>query len=477
MILVTGNFNILHPGHIRLLKFAKSCGDYLAVAINSDQLVNNPSYYEQSHRADVVASLDYVDGCFICEHSPEHLINELRPWAVVKGKEYETIFNAEKKAVDDCGGRLIFSSGDTLQKTSSVFSGDNSQPILNRKKLNGYSARHKISKESLDEILNSFSSQKILVIGDTIVDEYMQCNAVGMSQEDPTIVVTPDESKFYLGGAAITAAHAKNLGADSVIFFTVVGADSAAKFVSSKLDEYGVVGYSFVDETRPTTLKKRYRVGNKTLLRVNQVKDHDIELEIQDKIWQSLVNELRDTTAVVFSDFNYGVLPQTLVDKITEYCLEHKIKISADSQTSSQVGDISRFKNVDLVTPTEREVRVALNNTRDGLVVLTEKLRKKMQCKNTIVTLAEEGAFIHIPLTGGKEDWANDKIPALAINVKDPAGAGDCMLASSSLALAGGSDIWTAALVGSVAAACQVSRVGNSPLSHQELRAAVAQLT
>ena len=113
----------------------------------------------------------------------------------------------------------------------------------------------------------------------------------------------------------------KALGAKSVSFFTAVGSDTAAEFVRAKLDEYQVNAFCFVDETRPTTLKKRYRVGNKTLLRVNEVKDHDIERNIQNQIWKALKKELKDATAVIFSDFNYGLLPQTLVDKLTDYCI------------------------------------------------------------------------------------------------------------------------------------------------------------
>lgn len=476
VILVIGNFNILHPGHIRLLRFAKSCGDTLVVAVNCDEIVNDTSYNDEHHRADVVSSLEYVDKCFIATENSGVLIDQLRPWGIVKGKEYESKNNPEKEYLDSYGGRLIFSSGNTLQKSASIFGKAPSKAILDVKKLNGYSARHEITSTSIESLLARFCEQKILVIGDSIVDEYMQCNAVGMSQEDPTIVVTPDESKHYLGGAAITAAHAKSLGAKSVSFFTVLGDDQPAEFVKNKLAECDVNASVFVDETRPTTLKKRYRVGNKTLLRVNQVRDHDIEIDIQSKLWDRIQEELQKTNVVIFSDFNYGVLPQSLVDKITRYCRQNDIMISADSQTSSQVGDISRFKNVDLITPTEREVRVALNNSRDGLVILAEKLRQKTHCNNVIVTLGEEGAFIHLPTQGTKEPWANDKIPALAMNVEDPAGAGDCMLAATSLALASGGNLWTAALIGSVAAACQVSRVGNSPLQHRELKKAAEQL-
>lgn len=473
LVLITGNFNILHPGHIRLLRFAKECGDTLAVAMNADSLLTQTNYNDQQHRADVVDSMEFVDYCFINPHLPADLIKELKPHAVVKGKEFEGIDNPEQKALKACGGKLIFSSGYTYQKSSSVFELEHDLPKLNTNKLNGYLKRHDVSLERIDELIENFKQLKVLVIGDTIVDEYMQCNAVGMSQEDPTIVVTPDENKRFLGGAGITAAHANGLGANSVSFYTVLGADETADYARNKLDEYQLNAQPFSDDTRPTTLKRRYRVGNKTLLRVNDFREHDISLELQDAIMARLEDEIANIDLVIFSDFNYGVLPQRLVDSVVNICRKNNVMIAADSQTSSQVGDISRFKNVDLITPTEREVRVALNNTRDGLVVLAEKLHQKMNCHNIIVTLADEGAFLHVV---NSESWENDKIPALAQTVLDPAGAGDCMLAATAMALASGGDLWISSLIGSVAAACQVSKIGNQPLSYQELSQTLKQL-
>jgi len=476
IVLVTGDFNILHPGHIRLLRFAKECGDTLVVAVNADTLITASHYYDEEHRSDIAASLEFVDFCIVNADLVENLIHSLKPYAVVKGREYEGKFNAEKLSLEKLGGKLIFSSGYTFQKSSSVFQHENTQPLLNVSKITNYIKSHKITREEVSGLIENFSKLNVLVIGDTIIDEYMQCNAVGMSQEDPTIVVTPDERKLFLGGAGITSAHAKSLGAKSVSFYTVLGDDDAGKYAKEKISEYQLNGNTFQDDTRPTTQKRRYRVGNKTLLRVNDFRDHDIGVDIQEAILEKLVSEIDKTDLVIFSDFNYGILPQSLVDTIVELCNEKKVMIAADSQTSSQVGDISRFKNVDLITPTEREVRVALNNTRDGLVILAEKLHQKMQCHNIIVTLADEGALLHVTDSGKIRSWKNDKIPALATNVVDPAGAGDCMLASTAMSLASGGNLWVSSLIGSVAAACQVSKVGNQPLSFQELQQAFDQL-
>lgn len=476
VVLVTGDFNVLHPGHIRLLRFAKECGNTLVVSINSDESLTQDNYNDEQHRFDVVASLSFVDYCFINQLTIEAIIREIKPDTMVKGREHESQFNPEKKVLAEIGSKLIFSSGDTFQKSSSVFQASLSSPLLNVGKVKEFTDRHAVSRATITRVMASFESLNVLVIGDTIVDEYMQCNAVGMSQEDPTIVVTPDEHKMFLGGAGITAAHAKSLGANKVSFFTVLGEDETADFAEQKLQEYQLNARVFKDDTRPTTKKRRYRVGNKTLLRVNEFREHDISTDIQDAIFNQFKVEIKQTNLVVFSDFNYGILPQPLVEKIVSFCNENNIMVAADSQTSSQVGDISRFNNVDIVTPTEREVRVALNNTQDGLVTLTEKLQRKMQCNNVIVTLADEGVLLHRTSPNDANLWENDKIPALANNVQDPAGAGDCLLASSAMALASGSDLWTASLIGSVAAACQVSRVGNQPIEHQELRNAVMQL-
>lgn len=473
LVLVTGNFNILHPGHIRLLRFAKECGDELVVAVNSNQLAANPAYLDEAHRLEVISSLEYVNHAFIHSGSVQNLIEQVRPWAMVKGKEYENTFNPEKNILEKLGGKLIFNSGSSSFSSQSYLGHKGTSTDVIPEILNGYLTRHNITRNCIFKIIDAFSQKKVLVIGDTIVDQYIQCNAVGMSQEDPTIVVTPDESKLFLGGAAIVAGHAKSLGAKQVNYFSVVGQDAHADFVRERLVDYNLVPSVYEDDTRPTILKTRYRVGSKTLLRVNEVRSHDISASLQLAIAKDLKLAIQDADVILFSDFNYGMLPQSLVDDITIFAKGKSVILAADSQTSSQVGDVSRFKNMDLLTPTEREIRVALKNDKDGLVVLAQKLTQEAACKNLFVTLADEGILIHKPDTQGS--WDNDRIKALAANPTDPAGAGDCLFASTALAMASGANIWEASFIGSVAAACQVSNVGNQPIDAKRFIRAIEQ--
>ena len=97
---------------------------------------------------------------------------------------------------------------------------------------------------------------------------------------------------------------------------------------------------------------------------------------------------------LIFSDFNYGCLPQSLVEAIVQECQQRHIPYVADSQSSSQVGDVSRFRNAEMLTPTEYELRLAIQDKVSGMVVAAEKLRRKTSAKNLLVTLGAEGCFI-----------------------------------------------------------------------------------
>jgi bifunctional ADP-heptose synthase (sugar kinase/adenylyltransferase) len=169
---------------------------------------------------------------------------------------------------------------------------------------------------------------------------------------------------------------------------------------------------------------------------------------------------------LVFSDFNYGCLPTELVNKMIALARQKNIFIAADSQSSSQIGDISRFKGVNLITPTEREARLSVRNREDGLVVLADELMRAMDVENILLKLGEEGLLVH---TRGHAEWVTDRIEALNTQPKDVAGAGDSLLITSAMALASGASIWEAACLGSIAAAVQVGRVGNTPLTLADL--------
>ncbi len=466
IVFVSGFFNIVHPGHLRLLRFAAECGDFLVVGVYGD--IIGESLIDETSRFEGISAISLVDHSFILKEDSENFIRALKPSIVVKGREHENRLNPESEVVNSYGGKLLFSSGDMSFSLAELLQDESKRLVSSSfEKNDAFMRRHGFDRSDFKRVLDNFKKLKVLVIGDLIVDEYITCDPLGMSQEDPTIVVSPVGVELYLGGAGIVASHASNLGAD-VSFFSIKGKDEIVEFINEKLISAGVKAHLFEDESRPTILKQRYRCSGKTLLRVNHLRQHPISREIQNKVKEQLFEMIKVQDLIIFSDFNYGCLPQPLVNDIVLECKKNEIMMVADSQSSSQIGDVSRFKNMMLVTPTEREARLALKDFDSGLVVLAEKLRKKSKAKNVFITLGKEGLLIHADATN-IERYQTDRIDAMNQAAVDPAGAGDSLLTCSALALASGSDIWQSAYLGSVASACQVGRNGNIPLSVNDM--------
>jgi len=463
-VFVSGNFNILHPGHLRLLKFAKESGDYLMVGVTANSLGDN-SLLDETFRLEAVQATSFVDEAFLLNEDVNTYLQRLKPDIVVKGKEHEEKYNKELEVLQTYGGKLLFTSGEISFSSMDLLKQEFLNTIIsNISHDKEYLNRHGITPVRLKEIVDCYKDLNVMVIGDTIIDEYISNEPLGMSQEDPTIVVRPISSKKFIGGASIVAAHAKTMGAN-VEFISVVGEDENQKWLEEELGQLQISQQLFSDATRPTTLKQRHRAKGKTLLRVNHFKQHTISKELEESIVKQIQKSVASLDLIILSDFSYGIFSLSLIEKITQMAKEHDVKVVADSQSSSQIGDIAKFNEMVLVTPTEREIRLALNDFKSGLVVLCEKLIAKSKPKYIFTTLGSEGVLIY----NNQEGLLTDKLPALSNIASDVSGAGDSLLTCASMALSVGATIWEAAYLGSLAAAIQVSRVGNIPIKKSEI--------
>jgi rfaE bifunctional protein kinase chain/domain len=463
---VSGNFNVVHPGHLRLLKFAADCCDFLVVGVLDHPEVH--AVVPADLRLENIRGIGVVDYAFLLREKPETFIAALRPATVVKGKEHEAELNPEKAIVESYGGHLLFSSGDVVFSSLDLLRREFSEVAPHAlRKPTDFPARHGFDAGKIRNTLDRLSGLRVLVVGDLIVDEYIACDALGMSQEDPSIVVTPVLKERFVGGAGIVAGHASRLGVETR-FVSIVGHDETADFAADRLRSYGVNATLLRDDSRPTTLKQRYRAGGRTLLRVSHLKQHDIARDLQAEVLKTVETALPGADLVIFSDFNYGILPQALVEGISELARARRVPMVADSQSSSQIGDISRYRGMLLLKPTEREARLALRDSNSGLVILAEKLRKRTDAENIVLTLGSEGLLIHAA-SEEASGWITDQLPAFNSAPKDTAGAGDSFLVLSSLALVTGADIWQSAYIGALAAACQVGRIGNVPLTQSDI--------
>lgn len=464
---ISGKFNVLHPGHIRLFRFAREVSDFLIVGIYPDGYVEDIIFSERE-RLEGVSANHWVDFAFVIKNSPESIIAQIRPDVVVKGKEHEGSMNPEAGVINEYGGTLRFVSGDTRFSDHALLRSEINDNVVSH--AHEYLSRRKISRQRLITLAEEFSTIRTLVIGDLIVDKYVECEPVGMSSESPTIVVRPVIEKEFVGGAGIVAAHAASLGGQTE-FISVCGDDQDGRYGKSVIEQYNVQSSISNDVDRSTTIKTRYRAQGQTLFRVNQFRDHEIDKALQASLYAKALACLDRIDLLILSDFGYGLLSQELVDSIIVAANERQIIIAADSQSSSQLGNIGRFKGTSLITPTEKEARLATQNRYAGLVGITEELTKITDATQIILTLGSEGVFVHSGLD--KKNSEDDRIPALNRRPTDVAGAGDAFLVVAALGISVGANIWEAAYLGSMAAGCQVGRIGNVPLQKTELFAAL----
>ena len=175
-VFVSGDFNILHPGHLRLLKFAKESGHYLTVGVNSD--VISDKGISEDIRLESIKATSYVDEAFILKISAVEYIKAFQPDIVVKGKEHENKENIELDILSSYGGKLLFSSGEIGFSSMDLLRQEFLSFSNNVNHSSEYLKRHDLQLHTLKDIIAKFANLKVLVIGDTIVDEYIDRKSV-----------------------------------------------------------------------------------------------------------------------------------------------------------------------------------------------------------------------------------------------------------------------------------------------------------
>lgn len=463
-VFVSGKFAVIHSGHIRLFMFAKTIGINLIVALDTEGL----DEAEIEWRTSFLKNQEFVDEVVLFNADIEKTILRIKPDIIIKGSEFSSRNNIEKEIVSTYGGELIFSSGSTFFSERDLLNSDEVISVDYSEKIpKDFLKRNGISLSDISEQILKFNTIKVCVIGDVIIDEYINCHPLGMSREEPNIVVTPIDSQKFLGGAGIVAAHTVGLGATTRLI-TITGKDEAGSWAVSKAAEYGITIKSIEDKTRPTNLKQRYKAGLQTLLKISHLSQDVVSDTIQNQIIDEFGKIAPDIDLLILSDFSYGVLTKEVTTELIKIAKLNGLVVAADSQTSSQLGDLSQFAHVDLITPTETEARLELKDQKSGLAVIADKLRSKINSQSIIIKLGADGLVIN----GVKLDGtllSLDALPAFNQNPIDVSGAGDSLLAAASLAITIENNLAKASLIGSLAAAIQIGRVGNIPIEKEKI--------
>jgi rfaE bifunctional protein kinase chain/domain len=318
------------------------------------------------------------------------------------------------------------------------------------------------NKQNLQRVIKGFAGKRVLVIGDIIVDQYNHGTAIGKSSEAPVLVIKEGEIIRYIGGAGIVSQHINALGGCCTLL-TVVGHDELGAWVR---DQLGGNVLCMFDKSRRTTLKTRIIAENQKLLRLSRLDEHFIDADFEDRLLLEIRIMLPAMDVVVISDFNYGVITPRIMKEVISLAKEKGVALIGDSQSSSQIGDVLKFKGFDIITPTEREARVALRDENSSREELMFKLKKETQAKMILMTLGSEGLMVNEPTDHNQIIY---RIETLNKNPLDTMGAGDALLATVALTYCAGGTAWEMAMLGSMAAAIHIGRLGNTPVNRGEL--------
>jgi len=473
VIMCHGVFDVVHPGHLRHLLYAKSKADVLVVSLTADTHITKGTHrphVPHGLRAANLAAFEMVDFVIIDKNAtPIELIKALQPDYFAKGYEYleqgsNPRTTEEVEALESYGGQIFFTPGDIVYSSSKLI--DLGPPQIRYDKLLTLMERERITFSNLRDTLRGMSRKQVHVVGDTIIDSLTRCAMIGGQTKTPTMSVLYEERTDYVGGAGIVAEHLRSAGAD-VIFSTILGDDALKDFALSELRERGVDVRPVLDPTRPTTNKNAIVVDNYRLLKVDTLDNRSIT----NAILEQLIGAIKSTAAdaVVFSDFRHGMFNRRTIPALVESIPAGTFKV-ADSQVASRWGNITDFKEFDLITPNEREARFALGDQDSGIRPLASSLYNAAMCKNLILKLGDRGV---LACQSPEHEDLNSffVLDSFVDRLIDAVGAGDALLAYATLAMLVSGSAAQATILGSMAAACECEKDGNVPVSPADMEA------
>ena len=465
IVLCHGVFDLLHIGHIRHLEQAKNLGDVLAVTVTPDQYVNKgpgrPAFTERL-RAEAIAALDCVDHVAINRWPmAAETILLLRPHLYVKGTEYQEThkdntggIKLEGEAIKSVGGELRFTN-DIIFSSSHLI--NRYLPVLPKGVSNyvaGFSDRY--SSSDILKYLEGARSLKVLVVGETIIDEYIYCETLGKSGKEPVLATRQLESERFAGGIV---AVANNVAAfcDRVGLLTFLGrVNSHEEFVKDNLGPNIDSTFLYMEGDSPTIVKRRFVeiYPFQKLFEVYVMDSGEAKPAETHALCDKLQQILPHYDVVLVADYGHGMIGPEAVDLL---CSEARFLAVNTQANAGNLGfnTVSKYRRADFLCVSEREIRLDARSRRKDLREIVTEVAEKLSCERMVITRGETGCLCY-----GKDEGFSD-VPAVATQVVDRIGAGDAVFAAAGICAAQGAPVEVAGFVGNLAGAQAVATVGH----------------
>ena len=322
------------------------------------------------------------------------------------------------------------------------------------------------------ELVRRFRHKRVLVIGDAMLDTYLEGTAARLCSEGPVPIVRKTAEQRAPGGAANTAANLHALDAD-VVFLAIVGRDSAATLLRSALHDRGVDDRWLVEDAYASTLHKmRILADGQYVVRFDDEETHSYTQQTQQQLLTHLNREFPRCDLVIVSDYTYGVVSDPLIERLRTLQAEQPKLLLIDSK------DLYRLREVraTVVSPNELEARLLVGfkqaNNASSLTMqerlaeiarMGEKLLAMIHTEHVAITLGGNGVFLM------DRSGETQHLPTHRVFSANDIGAGDSFTSALALALAAGANMEEAARIGIDAASIVISKRGTSVVQYQEL--------
>ena len=468
VVLCHGVFDLLHIGHINHFKEAKKLGDILVVTVTHDKYVNkgpNRPIFSLNTRMESIAALKDIDYVAPNIYSNAiQLIKILKPSIYCKGKDYKNYnldttnqIKKEALAIKSVGGRIVhtvtelFSSSKIINQTNLNLTNEQKSFINKIKKNKNFNDDTKILST-----MSSFSDLKVLVIGETIIDEYVYCEALGKSGKEPILVLRDLYKERYLGG---TAAIARNLSSfcKQITLLTNIGQkNDEKKFIEKNLQK-NIKTVFLNKKNSPTITKKRFieHINKTKIFGVYSLNDQPLDNDQESKLNKKIQNLINSHDLVIVSDYGHGLIS----DKTAKLIVKKSKFVAVNTQlNSSNLGFhvISKYIGANFITINESDMRHELRNKTENRMPLIKTLSKKLKSKYTHVTSGEMGSVIY---HGTSKEIIS--CPAFANKIMDKVGTGDSMLAILAISLFKKFDLKFSMFVSALVAAQNIQYMAN----------------
>ena len=456
-----GAFDLVHMGHLIHFEEAKAFGDLLVVTITGDQFITKKRSitFPEEYRARQVAALEVVDYVAVVpEPTALQAIDALRPDVYVKGPEYanllldksRSIFH-ETQLLDSYGGSIRFTSGETFSSTklshfllSSPEAAQDSPLLRNEKVLFRDISALGFTLEQLKLFLAQVNQLRVCVIGEAIVDEWVDVSLTNLSTQSRCVAGVEAARVRQIGGAGIIARHLAGFVAQVDCFSNRIAAEFPERVLMRELSASELLETRFVDHTNGHPLFKSKSPGLAPI-------DDDA------------LPRFDDYDVVLIADYGHGLLTAPALNE--RIAAAERAYVGAMAQVNSSNYGYNlplKYLGADYYSLNRTEAELCLHERSLALPELVDHAARALGCRSLSVTDGADGAMTRI----GCERFA---VPSLSASVVDTVGCGDAFFALSALAAAVDTPAPVVALVGSIGAAAMAQRRCNeSPVTEQE---------